>query len=155
MWLAASASTTHAVLWIRSCGLTLPPVLILQCRSDAMSHGMLLSALLAAALLAAAGARPSGGRALLGKAKGFCNSCSSNYDPECGTDGQTYGNACVRTCANVGLEKRGRCDNCKLRRSELGGRGLRLLWVSARAIPSAQPGAACPEAGAAAPRSNP
>jgi hypothetical protein len=38
--------------------------------------------------------------------------CPTNYDPQCGCDGQTYGNDCERKRAGVSLKHAGECATC-------------------------------------------
>ncbi|KAK9830768.1 hypothetical protein WJX74_006277 [Apatococcus lobatus] len=42
---------------------------------------------------------------------GFCK-CNQTYNPVCGADGQTYGNACIMACENVPLASAGVCPAC-------------------------------------------
>ena len=45
----------------------------------------------------------------------FCDACVclDIYDPVCGADGQTYGNACEARCARVEVEHEGECGGCE------------------------------------------
>ena len=38
-------------------------------------------------------------------------SCDDNYEPQCGLDGSTYNNSCLRECVGVPLSYEGECDN--------------------------------------------
>jgi hypothetical protein len=35
--------------------------------------------------------------------------CTQQYDPVCGCDGKTYGNACIARCAGVKSSTKGEC----------------------------------------------
>lgn len=35
--------------------------------------------------------------------------CTKQYDPVCGCNGKTYGNACEAACASVRVEHKGEC----------------------------------------------
>lgn len=35
--------------------------------------------------------------------------CTEQYEPVCGCDGETYGNACMAKCMNVDVEYTGEC----------------------------------------------
>jgi hypothetical protein len=57
----------------------------------------------------------SGGHAGAGGSTGGCI-CPAIYQPTCGTDGRTYGNACEANCAGVMVAHSGACaDNVTLR----------------------------------------
>ena len=43
---------------------------------------------------------------------GDAGSCGRTYDPVCGKDGQTYGNACIAKLANVIVASQGKCPAC-------------------------------------------
>lgn len=44
----------------------------------------------------------------IGEARKDCV-CTQQYDPVCGCDGKTYGNACVANCAGVKSFTKGEC----------------------------------------------
>ncbi|KAK9819681.1 hypothetical protein WJX72_001055 [[Myrmecia] bisecta] len=60
---------------------------------------------------APAAAPANGGSAISGPL--FCAACDTTYDPVCGQDDATYGNACVLECAKVPLAYRGKCSKCQ------------------------------------------